>query len=106
MSMLCSNSETYGEHPRSLDTNVGNPYLWYIAPEKLKDRGKVNDVLSYLYQKELLARFGIDGAHCISTWGQDFREAVRPFFLDANLDGLTFILLPDSTYKFLDSLRE
>ncbi|KAF8803627.1 ATP-dependent DNA helicase [Phlegmacium glaucopus] len=81
---LLSNSETFGEDWQRLVTNIDKPNLWYITPEKLKDSGKVNDILSYLYQKELLARFVIDEAHCISTWGQDFREA----------------------YKFLGSLRE
>ena len=93
---LLSNSETFGEDWQRLVTNVDKPYLWYITPEKLKDSGKVNDILSYLYQKGLLARFVIDEAHCISTWGQDFREAVRPLFPVANLHGLTFILPYDS----------
>lgn len=91
---LLSNSETFGEDWQRLVTNVDKPNLWYITPEKLKDSGKVNDILSYLYQKERLARFVIDEAHCISTWGQDFREAVRRFLLVANLYGLTFVLPP------------
>lgn len=91
---LLSNSETFGEDWQRLVTNVEKPSLWYITPEKLKDSGKVNDILSYLYQKERLARFVIDEAHCISTWGQDFREAVRPFPLIANLHGLRIYFPP------------
>lgn len=102
---LLSNSETFGEDWQRLVTNVDKPNLWYITPEKLKDSGKVNDILFYLYQKQLLARFVIDEAHCISTWGQDFREAVRHFFLVATLYELTF-LLPPRQYKFLGSLRD
>jgi superfamily II DNA helicase RecQ len=74
---LLSNSETFGEDRQRLVTNDEKPSLWYITPEKLKDSGKVNDILSYLYQKKQIARFVVDEAHCISTWGQDFREAVR-----------------------------
>ena len=90
---LLSNSETFGEDRQRLVANDRKPNLWYITPEKLKDSGKVNDILSHLYQKEQIARFVVDEAHCISTWGQDFREAVRWFLLVANLCRLTFFLL-------------
>ena len=77
---LLSNSETFGEDRQRLVVNDKKPNLWYLTPEKLKDSGRVNDILSHLYKTEHLARFVVDEAHCISTWGQDFREAVRrPF---------------------------
>ena len=102
---LLSNSETFGEDRQRLVTNDEKPNLWYITPEKLKDSGKVNDILSYLYQKKQIARFVVDEAHCISTWGQDFREAVRCSLLVTNFYGLIFILL-SWQYKHLGSLRE
>ena len=77
---LLSNSETFGEDLQRLVAEDKKPNLWYLTPEKLKDSGRVNDILSHLYKTEHLARFVVDEAHCISTWGQDFREAVRrPF---------------------------
>ncbi|KAF8964093.1 P-loop containing nucleoside triphosphate hydrolase protein [Flammula alnicola] len=71
---LLSNSETVGDWQRLV---VGNrkPSLWYLTPEKLRDNPKIDQILSKLYQGENLARFVIDEAHCISTWGQDFRDA-------------------------------
>lgn len=53
------------------------PQLLYIAPERLHQNDMMRNILTRLYQNGQLARFVIDEAHCISTWGRDFREAVR-----------------------------
>jgi len=52
------------------------PSLMYITPEKLKESNAAQSILAELYRKKELARFVVDEAHCISTWGQDFRDAV------------------------------
>jgi superfamily II DNA helicase RecQ len=91
---LLSTSETFGEDRQRLVLNDKKPNFWYLTPEKLKGSGRVNDILSHLYRTEHLARFVVDEAHCISTWGQDFREAVRGFLLVSNLYEWTFIFPP------------
>ncbi|KAJ7158357.1 P-loop containing nucleoside triphosphate hydrolase protein [Mycena crocata] len=53
------------------------PALLYVTPEKLARSGYLYAALRNLHSNDLLARFAIDEAHCISTWGSDFREAFR-----------------------------
>lgn len=55
------------------------PQLLYIAPERLHQNDAMKNIITQLYQNGQLARFVIDEAHCISTWGRDFREAVRTY---------------------------
>ena len=47
--------------------------LLYVTPEQLVNGGGLNDVLRGLAERRLLARFIIDEAHCVSTWGHSFR---------------------------------
>jgi bloom syndrome protein len=47
--------------------------LLYVTPEQLVNGGGLNDVLHSLAERRLLARFVIDEAHCVSTWGHSFR---------------------------------
>lgn len=48
--------------------------LLYMTPERIVKQIGTQNILQDLYQNEMLARIIIDEAHCVSSWGHDFRK--------------------------------
>uniref|UniRef100_A0A060T609 DNA 3'-5' helicase n=1 Tax=Blastobotrys adeninivorans TaxID=409370 RepID=A0A060T609_BLAAD len=47
--------------------------LLYVSPEMLNTSKRMKDKLFLLYRDGKIARIVIDEAHCVSSWGHDFR---------------------------------
>lgn len=93
--VLLFNSDQTSEDSRLAWSRLGGsgpkPRLVYVTPEKLHHSGDMRRLLANLYRDRQLARFVIDEAHCISTWGRDFREAVSSFFSSYRHIVITFL---------------
>ena len=69
-------TDAYQEARQRLNSD-NPPELLYVTPERLEKSDVLRSTLKYKHRNGELARFVIDEAHCISTWGRDFRDSVR-----------------------------
>ena len=74
--VLWTSETTNNDMKLRICSDASMPRLLYITPEKIKGSSVTRSVLSHLHRTNSLARFVVDEAHVISTWGQDFRDAV------------------------------
>lgn len=69
--------------------------LLYLTPERVVNDMETREILNDLYQNERLARFVVDEAHCVSSWGHDFRKdysklnCIKEMFPEAPIVALT-----------------
>ncbi|KAK4316622.1 hypothetical protein Pmani_012240 [Petrolisthes manimaculis] len=68
--------------------------LLYITPEKISASQRACDMLDSLYKRQMLSRFVIDEAHCVSQWGHDFRPDYKKLsVLRQRFPGVPFMAL-------------
>ena len=80
--------------------------LLYVTPEQVQT-DRFRDILAELHKKKRLSLFAIDEAHCLSSWGHDFRKA----YLQLDYLRRTFPAVPllactaTATTKVLEDIR-
>jgi bloom syndrome protein len=71
--MLATVDDQDGNTMHELQSASKKPNLVYITPEKLYRSDGIKAILKGLHARQQLARFVVDEAHLINSWGRDFR---------------------------------
>ncbi|OXB42690.1 hypothetical protein B1J92_H00759g [Nakaseomyces glabratus] len=72
----------------------GKLNLFYISPEMVMGSSPCKGIIRRLYRQNRLARLVIDEAHCISSWGHDFRPEYKKLGqLTKEFDGVPVMAL-------------
>uniref|UniRef100_A0A0E0K5Y9 ATP-dependent DNA helicase n=1 Tax=Oryza punctata TaxID=4537 RepID=A0A0E0K5Y9_ORYPU len=108
---LSSTQTSYNKQKIHEDLDSGNPSLklLYVTPELVATSG-FKAKLTKLYNRGLLGLVAIDEAHCISTWGHDFRPSYRKLsslrnqFPDIPILALTATAVPKVQKDVISSL--
>ncbi|CAN0286827.1 unnamed protein product, partial [Ectocarpus sp. 12 AP-2014] len=75
--------------------------LLYVTPEKLAKGGGLTTALAGLAKRGLISLLAVDEAHCVSTWGHDFRPAYLELgaFRKKHLKGVPCLALTATATK-------
>ncbi|EIW76690.1 ATP-dependent DNA helicase [Coniophora puteana RWD-64-598 SS2] len=71
-----------GETTRDVESRLRRkgapkPSLVYVTPERMQNSNSLLSLLDELNDSKQLARFVVDEAHVIQSWGRDFRDAYK-----------------------------